>query len=254
MMSLFNNNRKVQFDIDSKWSYIHDKYPPVPISKYKHEWVRHGPPARCPGFADLYKHGYVLPMWFDLEVELEGAPTWEEKEVMLTSNSAREFCTWHDKTISSIKPHLSKHDFFHSILKIHSPWRLSVPKGYCVLQTSPWFHFDKKWDVTTGVLNASYHHAVIVPLFLRLTKPVEETSWISFRAGDPLCVFIPMERKSFNLEITMDDKELKEKAGYLAQAIALRRDSHKMYREMDDLPGLVPSAKVYRDLDDEKNA
>ena len=62
-----------------------------------------------------------------------------------------------------------------------------------------------------------------------------------------------MERKSFDLEITMDDKELKEKAGYLRQAIALRRDSHKMYREMDDLPGLVPSAKVYREIDDEKN-
>ena len=54
-------------------------------------------------------------MWFDLDIELQPANTWEEKEVMLTSNSAKEFCSWHFKDVANIHPHLSNHNFFHSI-------------------------------------------------------------------------------------------------------------------------------------------
>ena len=48
--------------------------------------------------------------------------------------------------------------------------------------------------------------------------------------------------------------ELEDDLNYFKQAIALRKDTHKMYREMDDLPpGMAPSAKVYREMDDKDN-
>tara|TARA_B100001964_G_C14249324_1_gene609069 strand:- start:747 stop:1511 length:765 start_codon:yes stop_codon:yes gene_type:complete len=254
-MKIFKKNKNIQFNINSSWKYIHDNYAPQPASKFKHEWLKHPPPAKCPGFADLYKQGYVLPMWFDLDIELQPANTWEEKEVMLTSNSAKEFCSWHFKEVASIHPHLSNHNFFHSILKIHSPWQVKVPKGYSILQIPPWFHYDRNWEITPGMLNASFHHSLIFPMFLRLTRPIDQSSFIHLRAGEPLAIIIPIERENLNLNLTMDDKEVEDNLNYFKQAIALRKDTHKMYREMDDLPpGMAPSAKVYREMDDKDNA
>lgn len=258
-MGLFKNDRKIQFNITEEYEYIYDNYKPQPMSNFKHPWLRSGPPARCPGFADIYKHGYVIPMWFDLKIELEPAPTWEEKQVMLTANMAQKFCSWHDIQAANIMPHLAGHNFFHSILKLHSPWELRTPKGYSVLQISPWFNFDNLYEVTPGQLNSSYHHNVVIPLFLRLTKPVDQSSFINIRAGDPLCAILPIERKSFDIEITKGDKDISRANNYFKQAIALRKDAYRVYKELGEVKDpepmkTVPSAKVYRDLDDEKNA
>ena len=88
--NFFKKEPTLIFNIDPKWKYIYDKYPPQAAANCKHEYIKQMPSARCPGFQDLYKHGYVIPMWFDLQIALGPAKNWEDQEVTLNSNVIKE--------------------------------------------------------------------------------------------------------------------------------------------------------------------
>ena len=224
----FNKKEKdIIFNIDHKWKYIFDRYPPQAAANYKHEYIKHPPPARCPGFQDLYKHGYVIPMWFD------PAEQWEVQEVTLNSNVTNEFCSWHYPEVATVRPHMPD-NFFHSILKLHCPWQCKTQKEYAVIQTPMWFQYDKNYEVIPGALNTNYHHDLIFPLFLKRTKPLTEFSYITLKAGDPLMCIIPVERTEKTVELRCGDPDMQASKEYYDQAVNLRKDSHIMYREFDE--------------------
>ena len=230
----FNKKEKdIIFNIDHKWKYIFDRYPPQAAANYKHEYIKHPPPARCPGFQDLYKHGYVIPMWFDLQIALGPAEQWEGQEVTLNSNVTNEFCSWHYPEVATVRPHMPD-NFFHSILKLHCPWQCKTQKEYAVIQTPMWFQYDKNYEVIPGALNTNYHHDLIFPLFLKRSKPLTEFSYITLKAGDPLMCIIPVERTEKTVELRCGDPDMQASKEYYDQAVNLRKDSHIMYREFDE--------------------
>ena len=227
----FNKKEKdIIFNIDHKWKYIFDRYPPQAAANYKHEYIKHPPPARCPGFQDLYKNRYVIHMWFDLQIALGPAEQWEGQEVTLNSNVTNEFCSWHYPEVATVRPHMPD-NFFHSILKLHCPWQCKTQKEYAVIQTPMWFQYDK---VIPGALNTNYHHDLIFPLFLKRTKPLTEFSYITLKAGDPLMCIIPVERTEKTVELRCGDPDMQASKEYYDQAVNLRKDSHIMYREFDE--------------------
>ena len=231
--SFGRKEKDVIFNIDPKWKYIYDRYPIQPAAKYKHEYIKHPPPARCPGFQDLYKHGYIVPMWFDMQIAISPAERWEDQEVTINSNVTKEFVSWHYPEVATVRPTMPD-NFFHSILKLHCPWQCKTKKENAIIQTPIWFQYDKNYEVIPGALNTNYHHDLIFPLFLKQTAPLNEISYINLNAGDPLVCLIPVEREEKTVELRLGDPVMQAQQAYYSQAVNLRKDSHIMYREFDD--------------------
>lgn len=234
-MKIFNSMKKADiiFNIDDKWKYIHDHYPIKPVKQFKHEYLKQNPIGKCPGMLDLYDYGYILPMWFDLDLTLEPYTQWSEQGVRITSKCADEFVEWHYAETAKIRPHFPD-DFFHSILKLHSPWYVKTSNDYSIIQKDPWFSFDKSYHLAPGTLNTGYCHHIVIPIFLRHLAESHDHHQISFRAGEPLCHILPVHRNEFKVDLRIGDKDIKEAHDYYRIGQLLRKDAYKQYKEYDN--------------------
>tara|TARA_B100000949_G_C14191405_1_gene411908 strand:+ start:231 stop:953 length:723 start_codon:yes stop_codon:yes gene_type:complete len=228
----FKKKPTLIFNIDPKWKYIYDHYPIQSVSKFRCEWVKQQPIVRCPGFNDLYEYGYIVPMWFDLDIILDPFDKWEDQHVTLKTN-VKEFVSWHWPETANIRPHLPE-TFFHSILKLHCPWSIKTPKNYAIIQKPVWFNYQPDYEIVPGVMNTGLIHAPTCPMFLIRTEPKTEKQTIQLRAGDPLFHIIVVERSKLNVDIRMGDKEIEEANKHYNVGVSLRFDTRKLYREQEN--------------------
>jgi hypothetical protein len=154
---------------------------------------------RCPAFADLYKHMYVLPMWCDVSLTYEGAETgkcqWETPNIdifNLDIHGNQQFIDFLPE---------SKKDW-HMVWKFNSPWLLKTPKGYSVLQLPLTYEFNPDFEVMSGVIDTDIHHQLTIPVVQKRLGNIE------IKRGTPLCMYLPFKRDKFELEVVLETQEL----------------------------------------------
>ena len=162
--------------------------------------------AYCPGIFDLFKTGYIVPMWYDVNVKTEtNKPgfSWEIPDKHFGTLSDLKFIDTHNERISSLIP--KRKGTINNIVKISTPWNVIVPRGLkllCLPISYP-DHYD--YESTTGLLDPSQSSEINI----QMNWNVENGTRL-LKAGTPLMHIIPLSEKSFNLETrTATEKDLR---------------------------------------------
>ena len=158
----------------------------------------------CPGIADFFKLGYVIPLWCDLYIDVREDGTWTWR----TKHTRFQF-DWHMPW--QYKDHLSE-EVQHNvqiILKAYCPWFAKTPKGVSLLQLPMSYHFDSRFSLMSGIIRTDAHH------HLNQQLVIHNLGETFIPRGTPLGMYVPINREKYNLivrEETPQDFKLFKRA------------------------------------------
>lgn len=165
----------------------------------EHLHIKDGTLKKCSGFIDLYKSGFILPMWSDLAIDIGEIGSNSFRYQYSDQESSIEFHNEDQRGQFCIQEN-------YEHLKLMSPWFVKSN------QNINWLFTDVVWNSTnllpyrilTGMVNfkyAEYTHINII--FLRQQK--EQQIFISYKT--PLVHIIPITEKKINLKHHLVDEQ-----------------------------------------------
>jgi hypothetical protein len=87
-------------------------------------------------------------------------------------------------------------------LKFEAMWRVRPPKGYSLLYTHPFYHYDLPFFTATGIVDADvYDSAINLPFFIR------KDFFGVLEKGTPIAQIIPIKRESWSSELLEYDPD-----------------------------------------------
>jgi hypothetical protein len=152
----------------------------------------------CVGLKDLFSHGYILPAWSDIKIEVN-----ETGDVFYTDSVSA----------SAEKLTLQQHDRIQygsgiytdrTHVKLLCPWYLTEKSGVkFTWNMCDWHRTDTADDIRilSGILDFKYQHQLNVNAFIR------KGSMLSYNTGDPLVHMIPITDKKVNFKYHLVDEE-----------------------------------------------
>lgn len=173
---------------------------------------------QCPGIFDLYKQGYVIPMWHDVIISTNGNPdefTW----TVPTSDLAElrpdvNIIENQSNGVGSVMP--IKPWSLNTLLKINTPWHVVAPRGVKLLMI-PIAYPDKfEFESAIGMLNPGHSNEINIQLYYNVQK-----GDVLIKAGTPLAHIIPLSEKQYELvcrEMNGIDKLWQAKKKYFTAA------------------------------------
>jgi len=162
--------------------------------------------AYCPGIFDLFKTGYIVPMWYDVNIKTQkDTPgfSWTVADKAFGSLSDMKFIDTHSDRITDFIP--KRKGTIGNIVKINTPWNVIVPEGvkFLCLPISYPDNFD--YESTTGILDPSLSSEINIQMNWNV-----ENGERMIKAGTPLMHIIPLSEETFDLEVrTANEKDLK---------------------------------------------
>jgi hypothetical protein len=153
----------------------------------------------CIGFTDLYKQGFMLPIWCDVKIEIG-------------STGLGGYRYHFSGAGSSMTSHaqMQRGDAFceteYQHLKINSPWIFECSEDIKFVQLEPFWNnpTPETMSVMPGVLDFKYQHGANVNT---LWKRQSETKIYQLDFGQPLAQFIPLTERNVNFELHLISAE-----------------------------------------------
>jgi len=202
MFSIFNKPKKITVDCFTAHAYSYELFPIEKATNFMPNWWKTLPghfetetdaglviPQRtmkgCSGLTNLYRHGFIMPLWSDLVIETRG------------SDFAYQFAD----SASSVGFHpldqLGEEFSQYTHTKILSPWRVREKSGvnFMYIDTT-WNHPRDLMNQVTppGLVEYKYQHTTNINMFLR------KGAKYMFKAGRPMAHFVPMSDAKVELK------------------------------------------------------
>lgn len=198
---------------------VKDVWPIEPMSKHIPSWVslarqdyvakkntRQNHVFRCTGIAELYKAGYVIKAWHDIEVQAD-----DTNISVRTPPSLQATHTVDVQQAEDVAKFIPKRPWStKSILKINTPWHLISDVKFLMLPIP--YSDDYTFESCPGVLDPSVSTEVNVQLYWN------KTGNHIINSGTPLCYIVPLSEDKLDLEFrdaTDKDKEWLQKRNYV---------------------------------------
>ncbi len=171
----FFKKKKIVLDCFTNIPSVYDNAKIDYGSRYHPEWWKSTPRVNenfntiktCRGFIDYYKHGIVIPSWFEADIELYEKNNIENKWFsMKYSNDYVDLSDSHD---SVQFPNFAQ-DYGKNI-KIKSPWAFRTNKDINFTWTQPtWSMRDsfRYFSLLPAVINFKYQHHTHINYFIQL--------------------------------------------------------------------------------------
>jgi hypothetical protein len=196
-MIFFNKRKKVVVDCFTYHAGIHNYYPIDRSIKFTEDWWKNlsstyesqnqvgmtekrGTLKRCMGVIELYKNAWTLPLWHDVDFEVDEAGYYRYN--CATTNSSTMISHDHKQYGANFEKYIH--------VKMTSPWLFKEKRGINFYWTDPFWtrtKFLDKWQVIPGTLNWKYQTTTNINIFLpRVTQRIE------IPAGTPMVSIIPM--------------------------------------------------------------
>ncbi|RYG62412.1 hypothetical protein EON80_23160 [bacterium] len=146
----------------------------------------------CPAISDLFKVGYVLPLWTDFSIEVQegGGFDWH-------SGNPRHEIQFHGPqqlAVESTRP-----NELNYVVKFVSPWRFRAPKDHLILLKGLFYHTDAPFRVCEGILDGSVTSTMNVNTFWS-AKPAKHL----LKRNSALAVMIPFPKHAYEALIHSD--------------------------------------------------
>ena len=148
----------------------------------------------CPALTTLFDTGWVMTCPADFLIKQDGkgedfgwlsqvlfdsgGPTYVKAHVKEQTEGMRHL----------VNPHAPVSD---TVVKLELPWRVQAHKDIVFLQIPVPYWDEDRFSVPTGIVDPSYSYEVNLQMFWH---KIEEGEYL-IKAGTPLAVWIPIERK-----------------------------------------------------------
>ena len=159
---------------------------------------------RCPGFADLFESGYILPMWADTTIYFNKL-TKQWKATCGQEPSPFKINCFDPKSFTDNGKFYLNGINATAIFQFHSPWVINAPKNVSMFQMPLYYDHSKGFGVMPGTFDADItdQSKIEVGYF---TNDEE----IFIKKGTPLIQYIPYKKIDHNFvvrEMTKRDKD-----------------------------------------------
>lgn len=170
----------------------------------------------CPGFINIYKKSFVLPLWSDLRVRVNSLQKIKEGFASYSYQFADRNSDIDDHPSLEHNNHFSDEEYQH--LKIISPWSIICNKPISWAWVPPVWHLTNDLEpvtVLSGVVDYCYQAATNINLFIK--RPKEGDLFLEFPFNLPLVHIIPLTESKIKLNyhlVTHDElTRIKAKRG-----------------------------------------
>ena len=203
------------------WSVVpglSENVPPIKATKCIPSWWKNTPLKRegassktelgtiksCPGFIDLFQYAYVIRMWCDSVIEIDDKGNYEWK-------TSSDLFSFEGHSDSQYKDHLPEYvsNNIAGVIKANCPWRLKTPKNVSVLQLPMEYHFNKDFEVLSGVVHTDVCHDISQQMVF------SKSGSYFIERGTPMAMYFPFRRDELNLVVRDETEEdVKNSSGY----------------------------------------
>lgn len=199
MFNIFTKKSEVVLDCFTTLGTVYDTAKINQAIYFIPEWWKDTPRINegwstiknCRAFKDYYKHGIVIPSWFEMEVSFLGEDQPEGKEISIKySNNNVDITKSHNYyQFDKFTQQTGKN------LKIMSPWAFKTKEDIKFLWSHPTWNTRESLSylsILPGVIDFKYQHHVAIN-FLMMT-PSEPLS-VTVEPLEPLVMLHPMTEK-----------------------------------------------------------
>lgn len=166
---------------------------------HNHEFFKTATAKKCSGLIELYKHGFMLPLWSDLCVQIQPIGNfgyaWQFSDGASKANS---------HSFEQVNNHLDPKKIVH--LKLISPWLFKCKEEIKWLVSSPTWNTlgVSEYKLVPGILDFKYQHVANANLlFFRSDKQTV----VDMHFGTPLMHFVPITKRKFKLNYNLVSNE-----------------------------------------------
>ena len=170
----------------------------IPRTRPQIEHIKGSSIKHCPGFVDLYKHSYVVPMWCD--VTLEVIPG---KGIKYTPSIDYFNASWHSP--EQFSKHIPENAKDSNVLavKLESPWRVRTSPGWGMLQLPMLYEFNPNFECLSGIIYTEKFHELNNQIM------VKHTNKFLIERGTPIAMYIPIKLSSNKFTVEDETKDQK---------------------------------------------
>lgn len=182
---------------------------------------------QCPGIFDLFRHGYIVPMWHDLIITTNGSKdefTWTIPEAQLAELDIERqghIVESQSNGLGSVVP--IKPWSLDTLIKINTPWHIVAPRGVKFLIIPIAYPDSFEFESSIGILDPGYSNEINIQLYYNVPK-----GNVMIKAGTPLAQIIPLSEQKFELVCremnAIDSLWLKKNKYFNAANFKIRRN------------------------------
>ena len=148
----------------------------------------------CPALTTLFETGWIMTAPADFLIKQDGRGEdfgWLSQ--VLFDSGGPTYVTAHVKEQTEgmrhlVNPHAPVSD---TVVKLELPWRIQAHPDIVFIQMPVPYWDEERFSVPTGIVDPSYSYEVNLQMFWHA---IEEGEYL-IKAGTPLAVWIPIERK-----------------------------------------------------------
>jgi hypothetical protein len=154
----------------------------------------------CVGFVELYKQGFILPLWSDLHLELGPIGT---KDYYYKFSDGRSSITVH----SQEQRGEMCDEYAYQHLKFENPWAIRCEEDINFLMTGVEYNQDRpeKMRVLPGIVNFKYQHGANINV-IWAREAESKTHLLEFNS--PLAHLIPLTERKVELRLHLVSNEI----------------------------------------------
>ena len=143
---------------------------------------------KCEGLLQTYQHGFIIPLWCDLAINVENKNyNWQfaDFKTEVEVHSSKQWDNFADPTKQG-----------H--MKIISPWQIKTKDEIYFNYTAPYWNLnlDDNFSIPSGIVNYKYQYGTNINLFINLCQNRK----INLEFGTPIAHVIPLSEKNIELK------------------------------------------------------
>lgn len=158
--------------------------------------------AKCPGIALVARQGWIQRSYQDIYIkthtngEFEWNTPLDQTQITVDHEWKYPYITYHPNT--DTEPYgILKPNTMSTVIKVNSPWVVTVPKGYYLLCLPIPYHDDNRFTASIGLIDGDAGiNFLNVQLFWHCLNSEEVIP-----AGTPLAQYYLIKKETVNTEI-----------------------------------------------------
>lgn len=213
--------------------------PMIPAREYQHAWAiralsefrdarkkdsfgfqKEFHTAKCPGIFHLMRHGWIMRTYQDIIIETNGdmnAFSWQtpiDQRSFKNSHLLGDYIGSHSGKQLHAFMQKWPNNTINALVKIQSPWRCVVPKGYYLLEMPVPYLDENRFTTLHGVFSHEYGPANLNPQLMWHVPKGREL----IRAGTPVAQYILLPKKQIDMSIKAVESNQHEVAMILRES------------------------------------
>jgi hypothetical protein len=156
---------------------------------------------RCPGISGLFSQGFVVPMWFDLNITTNG----DRKDFKYSIASSYLENILIDRPLVDAHNQVAKNLPFPDsglelIIKVNTPWHIVSPSSVKFLMTPAFYHGETDFECTAGIIDPSVTNEIVIQMYWK--KIIGSRT---IKEGSPMAYLFPLTERHYDFICRMKD-------------------------------------------------